>query len=198
MTLDENKEFMKDFFERYYEKQRNDNIILVKGVAIPTEMLNDGANPDDEWNVWKLYPSVATENDVIECEKTIGTKLPNCINAFFTVYHHRFDTALGCNDIKSPFGELKRAYNHHLVQNGYLSFGWDEDDYFIRCIDLSNMPDEEKCPIVEINHEEFFDLMFEYEEKGCLVPKDELLKLFRPVADNFYEYLNGVYNETIL
>jgi hypothetical protein len=39
--------------------------------------------------------------------------------------------------------------------------------------------------------------MYDFEEKGMHVPKEEILKLLRPVADNFYEYLNGVYNDTI-
>lgn len=43
----------------------------------------------------------------------------------------------------------------------------------------------------------FYDLMYDFEEKGILTSNEELLKLFRPVADNFYKYLNGVYNDTI-
>lgn len=197
MTSEENRSFMKDFFERYYENLKNEAIIFVKGVNIAPEMLADDADPNEEWNVWKLYPSVVTENDFEKIEKKIGIKLPECIKAFFSVYHHRFNTAVGRNDIRHPFYDLERAYNHHLVENGYLPFGWDEDDYFIRCIDLTDMPDEEKCPIVEIDHEPFFDLMYDSDEKGMIIPKEELMKLFRPVAGNFYEYLNGVYNGTI-
>lgn len=197
MTVEENRAFMKDFFERYYEKLKNEDIILVKGVAIPPEMLAEGSDPNQEWNVWKLCPSIVKESDFAAYEEKIGVKLPECIKAFFSVYHHRFGTAIGCNNIRYPFYDLERSYNHHLVKNGYLTFGWDEDDYFIRCMDLTNMPDEENCPIVEIDHEPFFDLMYDAEEKGIIVPKEELMKLFRPVADNFYEYLNGVYNETI-
>lgn len=197
MTIEENRAFMKDFFERYYEKRKNENIIRVKGVGIPTEMLEDGADPNKEWNVWKLYPSVVTENDFAAYEAKTGIKLPRCLKAFFSVYHHRFNTAIGRNDIRNPLYDLERSYNHHLANNGYLPFGWDSDDYFIRCIDLTNMPNEEVCPIVEIDHEPFFDLQYAAEEKGILTPKEELLKLFRPVADNLYEYLNGVYNDTI-
>lgn len=197
MTIEENRAFMKDFFERYYEKLKNEDIILVKGVGIPSEMLEDGADPNEEWNVWKLCPSIVKESTFSKFEEKIGVKLPECIKAFFSVYHHRFDTAIGRNDIRYPFYDLERSYNHHLVKNGYLPFGWDVDSFFIRCIDLANMPDEEKCPIVEIDHEPFFDLMYDSEEKGIIIPKEELLKLFRPVAENFYEYLNGVYNDTI-
>ena len=197
MTIEENRAFMKNFFESYYEKRKSEDIILVEGVGIPTEMLENGADPNKEWNVWNLYPSVVTESDFAMYEEKFNVKLPECIKAFFSVYHHRFDDALGRNDIRNPLYDLERSYNHHLANNGYLPFGWDEDCFFIRCIDLTNMPDEEKCSIVEIDHEPFFDLMYDSEEKGMPVPKEELIKLFRPVADNFYEYLNGVYNDTI-
>lgn len=197
MTIEENRAFMKDFFERYYDKIRSIDVVCVMGVDIPSEMLEEGADPNEEWNIWRLYPSVVKESDFSAYEEKIGVKLPECIKAFFSVYHHRFNTAIGCNDIRNPLYNLVHSYNHHLVNSAYLPFGWDGDNYFIRCIDLSNMPDEEKCSIVEIDHELFFNMMFDFEQKGKNIPKEELLKLFRPVADNFYEYLNGVYNGTI-
>lgn len=197
MTIENNRAFMKDFFERYYSKIKSQGDIFVKGVNIPTEMLAEGADPNEEWNIWKLYPSTVTPDDFADFEKNIKIKLPECIKAFFSVYHHRFDTAIGRNEIKRPLYDLERAFNPHLVSNGFLPIGWDSDSFFIRCMDLANMPDEEKCRIVEIDHEPFFDLMYDCEDKGIPVPKEELLKLFRPVAENFYEYLNGVYNDTI-
>ena len=48
MTIEENRAFMKNFFERYYEKRKSEDIILVKGVGIPPEMLEDGADPNKE------------------------------------------------------------------------------------------------------------------------------------------------------
>ena len=39
MTKEENRTFRKNFFERYYKKQIEDDPILVKGVGIPPEML---------------------------------------------------------------------------------------------------------------------------------------------------------------
>jgi hypothetical protein len=62
---------------------------------------------------------------------------------------------------------------------------------------LEIMPNEEKCPIVEVDHEPFFDLMYDSEGKGTTIPKEELLNILRLVADNFYEYLKGVYNDKI-
>ncbi|MBQ8569819.1 MAG: SMI1/KNR4 family protein [Oscillospiraceae bacterium] len=197
MTAEENRKFMKDFFERYYIKRKSLHDLCVSGVAIPDEMLADGADPNKELNIWKLTKSVVTEEDINKIEMKLNIKLPECIKAFFSVYHHRFEDPVGRNDIRNPFYDLERAYTHHLADNGYLPFGWDGESIFIRCIDLSNIPNEEKCPVLEIDHEYFFDLQFAAEDKGILVPKEQLEPLFSKVADNFYEYLNGIYNDVI-
>ncbi|MDE7299620.1 MAG: hypothetical protein K2N94_12480, partial [Lachnospiraceae bacterium] len=73
-----------------------------------------------------------------------------------------------------------------LVRNGYLTFGWDEDVYFIRCMDLQNMPDEERCPIVQIDHE----IMFDFDEDTT--ERAELEEEMQPVAENFFAYLDAV------
>ena len=195
MTRAENRAFMKDFFERYYQKLRNKDIIYVRSIGIPPEMLEDGANPADEWNIWKLFSSTVTDDDITKLEKTYHIQLPECLRAFFSVYHHRFDNCIGRNDIHNPFWTLKLAYTHQLVDNGYLPFSWDSESIFIRCMDLSNMPDEEACPIVEIDHEPFFDLQYDAENEGKLIPYEALKALMRPVAKNFYEYLHLIYDD---
>lgn len=197
MTKKENREFMKNFFERYYEKCYNEDEILVTGVGIPPEMLEDGADPTKEWNVWKLIPSTVTEKDIKQLEKGLNITLPECVKAFLSVYHHRFEDPIGRNDIRYPFYNLENYYTHQLADNGYLPIAWDGDGIFIRCIDLSNMPNEEKCPVVEIDHELFFDLQYDAESENILIAKEKLIPLMRPVAVNFYEYLNGIYEDKI-
>ena len=81
----------------------------------------------------------------------------------------------------------------------YLPFAWDKEGYFIRCIDLKNMPDEEKCEVVEIDHEVLFDLEEcedMQEEQGGLFDyavdmkrSGELEEKMNPVAKNFFVYL---------
>jgi len=197
MTREENRAFMKDFFERYYEKQKNRDEIFVMGVGVPPEMLADGANPNDEWNVWKLFPSTVTEDDIKNLEEKYHVTLPECVRAFFSVYHHIFHTAVGINTIHAPFWTFDLAFTHQLADNGYLPIAWDSEGIFIRCMDLSNMPDEEACPIVEIDHEPFFDLQFDAENEGRLIPREMLVPLMEPVANNFYEFLNIVYEDKI-
>lgn len=122
-------------------------------------MWSDNADPNEEWKVWKLIPSTATEQDVENLEKTIGTKLPQCLKAFLTVYHHYFDAPIGENPISAPFEAVLDAWNPLLVKHGYLPFTWDEEGYYIRCIDLANMPNEEQCGIYQIDHEILFHWM---------------------------------------
>ena len=190
MTREENIAFMKDFFEKYYEQLRNEDEVLVAGVKIPEEMVDHDLQAD--WKVWKLIPSTVTEADLSALEERLHIKLPECLRAFLSVYHHRFDGPVGRNEIDAPFESFERTYTHNLAENGYLPFGWDSEGYYIRCIDLTNMPDEEHCPVVQVDHEPFFDLQYEYSERGKTVPKEELEPLIEEVSENFYEYLNAI------
>ena len=113
----------------------------------------------------------------------------------FMTYHHMFEEPIGRNPINKPFEGLLNAFNESLAANGYLPFVWDEDHYFIRCFDLQNMPNEEKCAIVEIDHEEMFDLIYDAEENGKTLCKDDFAPHMRVIAENFYEYLNNVLSE---
>ena len=195
MTREENTKFMKDFFEKYYEQLKAENDVLVAGVKIPEEMVAYELTMSKGWSVWKLIPSTVKDEDFKEIEDNWGIKFPDCIKAFFCTYHHRFDDLLGKNLIGKPFETLELAYNPNLTANGYLPFGWDSDNYFIRCIDLTNTPDDEKCPVVQIDHETLFDLGDEYEDD--IIPKEEIEENIEWVADNFYEYLNAILNGDI-
>ena len=192
MTKEENTNFMKQFFEKYYEQQKAVSETSVAGVKIPEEMVAYDLEGSKGWQVWKLIPSTVKDEDFKEIENNWDIKFPDCIKAFFGTYHHRFDDLLGRNDIRKPFETLEFAYNPHLTANGYLPFGWDRDNYFIRCIDLSNAPDDERCPVVQIDHEILFDLGDEYEDE--IIPKEMIKQNIGPVADNFYDYLNAILN----
>lgn len=55
------------------------------------------------------------------------------------------------------------------------------------------MPDEQNCAVVEIDHETLFDMQYEAEENDTIIPKEELQKNMIFVAENFFEYLNDIY-----
>ena len=154
-------------------------------------MWSDNADPNEEWKVWKLIPSTATEQDVENLEKTIETKLPQCLKAFLTVYHHYFDAPIGENPISAPFEAVLDAWNPLLVKHGYLPFTWDEEGYYIRCIDLANMPNEEQCGIYQIDHEILFSLDEDTTKRANITQNMEYL------SQNLFTYLESILNDTV-
>ena len=161
MTDTQMYSFMRDFFERYYQRlgQDGDGIALLRPLEEPDRaMWREDADPDEEWKAWKLIPSTVTDQDIEKLETDIGAKLPRCLRAFLTVYHHYFDGPVGVNPISAPFEAVRNAWNPLLVKHGYLPFTWDADGYYIRCMDLANMPDEARCGICQIDHEILFSL----------------------------------------
>ncbi len=194
MNIDEARDFMKNYFERLYKKLSDIAPSIVSSCDLPEEMLAEGADPDEEWNVWKLIPSTVTEKNIEEQEEAFGLKFPNSLKAFLSTYHHAFGASIGRNMPDEPFEALDNAFNPHLAANGYLPFAWDNDGYFIRCIDLNADNDKDRCPVVEFDHERLFDMQYEYEDKGEEIPREQLESLAETVADNLCEYLNGIYD----
>lgn len=188
MTDIQCRQFMKDFFERYYQKLENIGIMRPLDES-DRAMWSDNADPNEEWKVWKLIPSTATEQDVENLEKTIGTKLPQCLKAFLTVYHHYFDAPIGENPISAPFEAVLDAWNPLLVKHGYLPFTWDEEGYYIRCIDLANMPNEEQCGIYQIDHEILFSLDEDTTKRANITQNMEYL------SQNLFTYLESILND---
>lgn len=183
MTVEEQKLKIKDFFEKYYEK----NEILTILPDVPKEMLASEDDKDEEWRKWKLVPSTINDEDIEKLEKNIGVSFPNILKIFITTYFHLFDEGIGRNPIDEPFWAIENAWNPILVKAGYLPFTWDREGYFIRCIDLANMPDEDKCKICQIDHEILFDLE---DVEGISRKEIEAEMVF--VAENLIEYLEGI------
>lgn len=189
MNTEEIKSYIKKFFESLYEKRKNVDEVLVKIPVIEGNepMWEEGAVPDeDEWVTWRLLPAQVSGEEIAELEEALGAKLPEVLRIFLTTYHHYFDGGIGRNPVEEKFEGIFNAWNPMLVRNGYLPFAWDEEGYFILCMDLEHMPDEESCPIVQIDHEIMFD--FDEDTTG----RAELAGEMQPVADNFFAYLEGL------
>lgn len=151
MNIEETKIFIKNFFDTLYEKTKNQTELLIKIPVIKGNepMWEEGAVPDAEnWVTWRLLPAQVSDEEIAKLEEKIGAKLPQVLRIFLTSYFHYFDGGIGRNPIEDKFKGILNAWNPLLVRNGYLPFAWDEEGYFIRCMDLGNMPDEEKCEIV--------------------------------------------------
>lgn len=202
MNVEETKTLIKNFFESLYAKLKDEDEVLVKIPVIEGNepMWAEGCVPDEEeWVTWRLLSAQVSDKEITELEENIGVKLPQVLKIFLTTYFHYFDGGIGRNSVENKFEGFLDAWNPMLVKNGYIPFAWDEDGYFIRCIDLKNMPDEEKCPVVQIDHEVMFDLeesedismthgiLFDFSRE--MTRQEELEEQMQPIADNFFVYL---------
>lgn len=193
MNTEETKTFIKSFFESLYEQKKNKAEVLVKIPATKTNepMWAEGTVPGkSDWVTWRLVPAQVSDEEIKALEKQIGVAIPQALKIFLTTYFHYFGGEVGRNPIDDKFSGFLNAWNPMLVKNGYLPFAWDKDGYFIRCMDLINMPNEEKCQIVEIDHE----IMFDFDEDTT--KRDELALAMRPVAENFFIYLKNLLTDT--
>lgn len=190
MTYNEYRLYMKHFFEQYYHKLSQDEIILALPLSEEArEMWSDDADPGKEWKKWKMIPAAITEDEIHKLEKEVGTKLPLSLKAFLTVYHHYFEYPIGRNSLSRHFEGLLNAWNPTLVRFGYLPFTWDRDGYFIRCIQLKEMPEEEKCGIYQIDHEILFDIDVN------TVTQKEIDENMQFVSGNLLTYLDDILND---
>ncbi len=167
-----------------YFKQENEDELCVKLPGVPEEMWADGVDPKESWKKWKLIHSTVSEEDIAAVENELGIKFPNAMKCFLTTYFHFFDEPVGKHSSNKPFYAIKNAWNPILVKAGYLPFTWDEEHYFIRCIDLANMPNEDKCPVCQIEHE----VLFDYDEESE-INRSEIEERMEMLADNFTTYL---------
>lgn len=187
MTETECRLFMKDFFEKYYAKLSEQSDIAVILPDVPEEMWAEDANPKEEWKKWKLIPATVSEEDIAVMESNVGVPFPDVLKIFLTTYFHFFDDPVGRHPVNEPFCAVKNAWNPLLVRLGYLPFAWDRDGYFIRCIDLANMPDEEHCAVCQIDHE----ILFDFDEDSG-VGREEIEEKMEAVSENFIEYLKSL------
>lgn len=181
------REFMKDFFEKYYEKLNNEHDgIRLELPEIDERMCASKADEAEEWRKWKLVPSDISEEELNELEIEIGAKMPAVLRTFLSTYFHYFEYPIGRNSIDDKFSAVHNAWNPMLVRFGYIPFAWDEEGYFIRCINMNDMPEEDKCEVCQIDHE----IMFGFDENT--VTKEEIDENMCYLADNFCDYLNKI------
>lgn len=189
MTYAEYQEYMRNFFEQYYQKLSQEDLVTLPLDEAEKEMWSDDANPDDEWKKWKLVPALISDEEIKELEKDIGVELPLSLKAFLTVTHHCFDDPIGRNSVAEHFEGVWGAWNPVLVRCGYLPFTWDKERYFIRCIRLEKMPEEEKCGIYQIDHEVLFDF-----DENTVTP-EEIDQCMELISENLLTYLDEILHD---
>ena len=187
MTLSEYKVYMREFFEKYYEKLSQDDINIKRPLGENNrEMWAEDAEPNEEWKKWKLVPADIDEKEIADFEEEIGVKLPLSMKAFLTTYHHFFEDPRGVNSISQHFKGMRNAWNPILVKSGYLPFAWNDEHYCIRCVQLTNMPKEEACGIYQIDHE----VLFDFDEET--VTQEEIEENMEFLSDNLLTYLDEI------
>ena len=190
MTLTEYKVYIKDFFEKYYEKLSQDDINIKRPLnEKDCAMWAEDADCDKEWKRWKLVPANIDESEVAELEQEIGIKLPLSMKAFLTTYHHLFGNPIGVNPVSQHFKGMRNAWNPILVKCGYLPFAWNEEQYCIRCVQLANMPAEEECGIYQINHE----VLFDFDEETVM--REEIEENMEFLSENLLTYLDEILHD---
>ena len=190
MTLVEYKGYMKDFFEKYYEKLSEDDIDIKRPLEENNrEMWAEDAEPNEEWKKWRLVPADIEESEFAEFEQEIGVEFPLSMKAYLTTYYHFFEERIGTNPYSAHFEGMRNAWNPILIKCGYLPFAWDEEHYCIRCMQLANMPMEETCGIYQIDHEALFD----FDEET--VTQEEIEEKMEFISDNLLTYLDDILND---
>lgn len=190
MTLAEYKEYMKIFFEKYYEKLSQDDINIKRPLNKDNrEMWAEDADPGEEWKKWKLVLANIDESEIAEFEQEIGVKFPLSMKAFLTTYYHLFDDPIGANPFAKHFKGMRNAWNPILIRCGYLPFAWNKEHYCIRCVQLANMPAEEACGIYQIDHE----ALFEFDEET--VTQEEIEEKMEFLSENLLTYLDEMLHD---
>ncbi|MDE7274624.1 MAG: hypothetical protein K2N95_16485 [Lachnospiraceae bacterium] len=190
MTYSAYQGYMKNFFEQYYQKLSQDEICVMLPLGEDEkEMWSDDADFDAEWKKWKLVPAAIQDEEIKELEKEIGVELPLSLKAFLTVTHHCFDDPIGRNSVAKHFQGVRNAWTPVLVRCGYLPFAWDKEGYFIRCIRLEKMPEEEKCGIYQIDHE----VLFDFDEDT--VTSEEIDQCMNFISENLLTYLDEILHD---
>ncbi|MFB6362970.1 SMI1/KNR4 family protein [Paenibacillus elgii] len=186
------QDYIKQGFEAYYERY---NQVTEEGFGrwmspeVPDEMkAADYGDDEDEWSIWKLVPSVVSEDDIGTLEKEFGLTFPEWYKVFISTYHHYFDVVpeQGMDELLDG---IKNMYNPLLCKLGYLPFSWDTEYGKILCIDLKELPDEDRCAIYQIEHEVLFDL------DETTTERDELKESLEFLYPNFKTYFDRTFLE---
>jgi cell wall assembly regulator SMI1 len=186
MNQAEQTAFIKNGMERLYQELEQTDPICLRMCDVP-EAMRASPVSEDGWCKWRLVPSSVTAEDLDRLERQTGCGFPFLLRTFLSTYFHYFDDmGLGRQTMDEPFDSMENAWNPTLVRAGYLPFLWDEKGYFIRCIDLANMPDEDRCPVVEIDHE----ILFDFDEDAG---REEIQPAMEPVAASLRAFLEPVF-----
>ena len=197
----EHRAFIQYCMEHYYHEilSENEGISLYLPAKSPSDDAEDGGVPElmqmgpikDGWVRWKLVPSTVSQEEIAQLEQEWGLCFPPLFRAFLTTYYHFFGVItqgrLPNQSSDCPLSKFKTGWNPAVTRNQYLPFGYDEASGKCHCIDVCSLPDEELCPVVEIDLDDFWSLDTEN------VTRRQLEKLANPISKNFKTYLTEIF-----
>lgn len=144
MTQEEQTAFIKLCFETSYRQYERTDTLWSPDV--PKEMRIGHANKLG-WFKWKFIPSAVTDDDLNRLEHKMGCRFPSLLRTYLSTYRHCFHH-YGRTLVDDDWPDIPDIPDR-LVLAGYLPFECSSDEfYYIYCIDLTNMPNEDQCPVV--------------------------------------------------
>ena len=187
---------VKDFYESLYEKLEQNHPSWLKEENVPEEM-RAGAVDKDGHCKWKLTPTHISQADFQALEAQLGCALPPLVKTFYSTYYNFFCDA---NSYLALYEGPDNPFEILLEIKSYMDSNYSQlvkarllpilmpsscngDQCF--CIDLSNMPDEDACPILYL--EGYLDSDMEREEI--------LSSVMEPAWDNFQALLEYCIND---
>ena len=189
MTQAEQAAFVRRCYETAYEKQAQSAGAFLPGV--PPEMrtgLTDGRG----WFQWKLIPAPTRAEDLDALERKWGVSLPPLLRAFLSTDCHFLNTP-GFFDVRpdDPLAVFRSTLAEPaLFQAGLVPLGWGENEEggdALYCLDLSNMPDEDPCPVIALDY-----LSFSMDLDGG-GDRAALLEISKPAAENLKTYAEQLF-----
>lgn len=198
MTPTEQIAFVRHCYETHYRSLEQTG--SKKGLVRPTvptvpEDMRTGLADERGWFQWKLIPSPVTAGELDALELEFGLRFPSLLRTALSTCCHFFGNGFFTQRSDRPLEDFSGTIRDPaLFQAGLLPFAWwydyeeDRGD-FLRCIDLANMPEEDRCPVIQLNDLEFFDLS----QSGNPIGRADLLSLMERLADNFKDYMEQLF-----
>lgn len=196
MTQAEQAAFVRHCYETQYrtleQAGSKEGMVRPTVPAVPADM-RTGLADERGWPQWKLIPSPVTAEELDALEREFGLRFPSLLRTALSTCCHFFGNGYFTQRSDQPLEDFSGTMRDPvLFQAWLLPFAWwsgESGGSFLRCIDLANMPEEDRCPVVQIDDMKFFDLS----QSGAPISREDLLPLLEPVADNFKDYMEQLF-----
>lgn len=189
MTQAQQTAFVRRCHEAAYEKQAQAGTNFLP--SVPPEM-RTGVTNGQGWFQWKLTPAPTRAEELDALEREWGLVFPPLLRTFLSTDCH-FLNLPGFFSVRSddPLAVFRSTMAEPaLFQAQLVPLGWGEDEEggdALYCLDLANMPDEERCPVLALDYMAF---SMDLDGGG---DRAALLEISRPAAENLRQYAEQLF-----